>query len=483
MNQLMRCMQCVFLLAAMAIPAAAQSDTSSGIYQDASGSSSGMVSLPAQSPYAGSVPEAAPTPGVLSLTLQDAIQRGLQRNLGLLLSSDATIRARSERWKELSELLPNVSGGVSESVQQINLQALGLRSSPALPVPKVVGPFNYFAVNGYWTQTVFNLKAIGKERAATQGLRAAQYSYKDARDLVVLAAGNAYLRTLSSAARVDTAQAQVTTADTLYQKTADQQKAGVSPAIDTLRARVELQTRQQQLIVARNDLAKDKLGLARVIGLATGQQFELADSVPYAPLAGLGLEESLKQAYASRGDYLAAQSQVRAAELSHKAATAAYLPSLSISSQVGDLGITPSNSHGTFAVTGTLSFPIFQGKLHADSLEADAALRQSQQQLDDLRGRIDYEVRTAFLDLAASADQVEVARSSVDLAEQTLVQARDRFAAGVTDNLEVVQAQESLANAHEQYISSLYAHNLAKVAIARALGFAEEGVKQYLKGK
>jgi outer membrane protein TolC len=121
--------------------------------------------------------------------------------------------------------------------------------------------------------------------------------------------------------------------------------------------------------------------------------------------------------------------------------------------------------------------------VHGDVLKAEAALRQNRAQLEDLRGRIDNDVRTTLLDLAAAADQVAVAGSSVDLAQQTLVQAQDRFSAGVSDNLEVVQAQEALATANENYISSLYAHNLAKVSFARAIGFAEEGVKQYLKGK
>jgi outer membrane protein TolC len=150
----------------------------------------------------------------------------------------------------------------------------------------------------------------------------------------------------------------------------------------------------------------------------------------------------------------------------------------------GDLGINFGNSHGTFSVAGRLSIPIFQGgKVHSDVLQADATLRQNRAQLENLRGQIEYEVRTAMLDLAAADEQVQVARSSVDLAEQTLTQAHDRFSAGVTDNLEVIQAQESVASAHESYISSLYAHNLAKIELVRAMGYAEQGVMQYLKGK
>jgi outer membrane protein TolC len=434
-----------------------------------------------RNPFLGSVPSGKATAEVIPISFADAIQRGLRQNLGVLLASDSTLSARGQRWKELSALLPNVNGTISETVQQTSLGALGLRI-PGLP--RVVGPFNYFDARAGANQSVFNLNYIERERAARQNVKAAQFNYKDARELVVLAVGNAYLQALAGAARVETADAQVKTAQALYNKAVDQQKAGVSPAIDTLRAQVELQARQQQLIVARNDFAKQKLALARIIGLPPGQEFSLSSKAPYEPLTTNGVEQSLQRAYATRSDYQASQARVRAAELSRRAAGAQYFPSFGLEADYGDIGVNPSNSNGTYHVAGTISIPIFQGgKTHADVLQAEATLRQNREQLDDLRGQIDYEVRTALLDLNAAADQVEVARSSVDLATQTLTQAQDRFAAGVTDNLEVVQAQEALSSANENYIASLYAHNLAKVAFAKAIGYAEEGVKNYLKGK
>jgi outer membrane protein TolC len=315
-------------------------------------------------------------------------------------------------------------------------------------------------------------------------LEAAHLAYKDARDIVVLAAGNAYLETLASAARVETAQAQVITAQTVYDRSVDQQKAGVSPAIDVLRARVELQTQQQQLIVAKNNYAKQKLTLGRTIGLPPGQEFSLTDKAPYAPLAAMGVQEALQRAYATRSDYMAAAQQVRSAEYLRRAATAEHYPTLGIAGYYGDSGIRPGSSHGVFQAGVTLDIPIFAGgKVHGDVLESEASLRQARQQLENLRGQIDLDVRSALLDLASAAEQVEVARSTVDLANQTLIQSQDRFTAGVTDNLEVVQAQESVTSANENYISSLYAHNLAKVELARAIGFAEQGVRLYLQGK
>ncbi|PYV72028.1 MAG: TolC family protein [Acidobacteria bacterium] len=443
------------------------------------------ISLPgSQSPFLGSEPEGEATSDVLPIDFKEAIDRGLRNNLGLLLSGDQTLTARGERWKALSELLPNIEARVQENVQTQSLTALGLKPSVLhAPIPRVIGPFNYFDARASLSQSLFNFRNLEKERAASESLKSAQYSYKDARELVVLAVGNSYLQSIAIAARIETTEAQVKNSQALYDKAVDQQKAGLSPAIDTLRAQVELQTRQQQLIVARNDFAKQKLAFARVIGLPPGQEFVLTEKAPYQSLTPLPLETYLQRAYASRSDYQAALSQVRAAELSRRAASAGRYPSLDMNANYGDIGVTPAHSNGTWQVNGSLNIPIFAGnKVHGEVLEAEAQLKQARSQLGDLRGRIDYDVRAALLDLNASAQQVEVARSSVDLAEQAFTQSQDRFSAGVADNLEVVQAQEAVASAHESYIQSLYAHNLAKVELAYAIGAAEEGIKRFLKG-
>jgi outer membrane protein TolC len=449
------------------------------------------ISLPgSQSPFQGSAAEGKATGEILQIDFKDAIDRGLRNNLGLLLAGDQTESARGERWKELSDLLPNLSAHVIENAQNQSLAALGFNklapffgAGSGAAFPRVIPTFNYFDARISLSQSLFNYKSLEQTRAASEGLKVAQYNYKDAREVVVLAVGNAYLQSIAAAARVETAEAQVTNAQALSDKAADQLKAGLTPSIDALRARVELQTRQQQLIAARNDLAKQRLSLARVIGLPPGQDFVLTEKAPYQELTPLPVDVYLQKAYSSRSDYQAALTQVHAAELSKRGASAGRYPTLEVNANLGDIGVTPSQSNGTWQVTGGLNIPIFAGnKVHSDVLEADSQLKQARSRLADLRGQIDYEVRASLLDLSAAAEQVEVARSSVDLAEQALTQSRDRFAAGVTDNLEVVQAQESLAGAHETYIESLYAHNLAKVELARAIGDAEEGVRRFLKG-
>ncbi|MBZ5657964.1 MAG: TolC family protein [Acidobacteriia bacterium] len=440
----------------------------------------------AQNPVFGSVPEAKPTPGVLALTFRDAIERALRQNLAGLLSEYNTIAARGKKWEQLSDLLPHVSADVQEVEQKTSLEALGLRSFPGVsgPLPHTVGPFSYFDVRASGTQKLFDWKAIQKYRSAVSSDTVAHLDLKDARELVVLATGNAYLQAIAGAARVETAQAQVETAKALYQRAEAQQQAGVSPAIDTLRAQVQYQTRQQQLIAATNDFAKQKLVLARVIGLASAQEFTLAEKAPYEAFPIPDLDTSLQRAYSMRSDYKAAQKRVLAAQFEHSAAVAGYYPSLNFAANYGEIGKVPGDVLPTYLFSGTLNIPIFEGgKVHSDVLKADASLRQAQAQLADVRGQIDQDVRNALLDLKSSSDQVEVAQSSVNLADQALTQSQDRFTAGVTDNLEVIQAQEAVASAHESLISSLYLHNLAKVSFARAIGRAEEGVLEYLKGK
>jgi outer membrane protein TolC len=417
--------------------------------------------------------------------LQDAIDRGLKQNLGLLLSNADIETARGQRWEQLSALLPQVTAAPSVAASEVNVDQLGFTGlANLLHISPSIGPFSYFDARVAVTQSLFDWKSINAARAANQSMKSAAYTYKDARDLVVLAVGYTYLQAIADEARIETAEAQTKTAQALYNQATDQVTAGTSPAIDALRANVELQTRRQQLIQARNNFAIQKLTVARVIGLAPEQEFELTDKSPYEPFEGITIEEALKRAYASRSDYQAAMTDIRAAEFTRKAAVAGYFPSLDFNADYGAGGAHPSNATQVFDVRGTLSIPIFQGgRVHGDILQANARLEQSRERLDNLRAQIDLDVRTALLNLQSSADLVTVARSNIDLAEETLAQSRDRFSAGVADSVEVVQSQEAVASAHEQYISSLYNFNAAKISLARALGAAEQGFKEYFKGK
>ncbi len=473
----------VFLLAGILIFGTAASLAQTEMTPGSSAPGQAIPGTNGVSPFAGSVP-AKLVPGIMPLSLREAIARGLKQNFGLLLSNADIRSARGQRWEQLSTLLPHVTATPYVAESKINLAELGLTSSGGVPIPPSIGPFSYFDARANLTQTLFDWKSINATRAAGQSLKSADYTFKDARDLVVLAVGYTYLQAIADEARIETAEAQVKTAQAVYDQAADQVNAGTSPDIDGLRAKVELQTRQQQLIQAKNNFAIQKLTVARVIGLAPGQEFDLTDKSPYQPIETITVDEALKRAYALRSDYQAAMTDVRAAEFSRKAAVAGYFPSLSMNADYGLGGAHPSSATPVADVRGTLTIPIFEGgSVHGDVLQADARLEQSRERLDNLRAQIDSDVRAALLNLLSAADQVDVARSNIDLAEQTLTQSRDRFSAGVTDTVEVVQSQELVASAHEQYISSLYNYNYAKISLVRALGTAEEGVKEIFKGK
>jgi outer membrane protein TolC len=433
-----------------------------------------------QNPLFGSVPQGQATAGVITITPLEAIERGLKYNLALMFSQQSNQTAEGARLRALGDVLPNFNGRVGESVQQTNLAAMGL-SIPGFP--PIIGPFSVFDARVYGTASV-DLKNIGSYRQRVQELEASKLNYQNARDLVVLVVGGTYMQALAAEARVNSVQAQLDTANTLLQRAQDMFHAGTVPNIDVLRAQVEQQVEHQRLLSARNSWETQKLTLARMIGLPVAQQFRLVNNIPVTPVAPLTLEQALQRAYAARPDYAAAKAQLQAAEQARIAAGAERLPSLQLNGDYGILGRRPTSSHGTFTAAAGLKIPIFQGgRVRGDELQADALLKRRQDEVADLHGRIEYEIRTAMLDLQSASDEMKVAQSASQLAHEALQQTQDRFRAGVTNNLEVVQAQESVAMTNENLINSTFIYNVAKLSLARSLGVAERAVVDFLGGK
>jgi outer membrane protein TolC len=431
--------------------------------------------------YQGSVSEEKPTAGVLPLSLDDAIQRGLRFNLGLILTGQNVLSARGSRLEQLQALLPKVDAKLTEADEESDLQAEGLRI-PGFPA--IIGPYGYTDIRASLNLSLLNLTALQNYLAQKHNFAAAQLSAQDARDLVVLTVGNAYLTVIADAARVQSAQAQVDTSKVSLDQAVANHQAGTAPLLDELRARVDYQTQQQTLIAARNTYQKDKIALARAIGLSLEQQFELSDSAPFAALDNLDADGAVRQALATRPDLKAMAEQVEAADHARKAATDERLPTISFSGDYGDIGINPSHSHGTGDAEGSLDVPVFEeGKLRGDAKTAQSQLEQERARLSDLRGQISADVRDSILDIQAAAKLVEVAKSNVDLANEALSEAQQRYKAGVSDNLAVSQAQQTVAQADEQYVDSLYQHNIAKLSLARALGVAQTSYKDYVGGK
>lgn len=436
--------------------------------------------LPPGSPFAGGVPEGPPTTETLQLTAADIIHRALEHNLGVLLSEESLSRAGGDRWIALSQLLPNVTARLAESRQRINLEAFGF-SPTAFGLSRAVGPFNNFDARVYLSQSVLDLRATNETRAENHNVEAARHSYRSARDLVVLVAANAYLEALASDARAQSARAQLQTSEALFQQAQDLKQSGIIAGIDVVRAEVRLNADRQRVTVSQNDFEKARLQLARVIGLPVGQTFVVSAQLPNVPVPDLTVEQALAQAYKSRPDYLAAQERVKAAEATRAAAFGELMPSVQVNADYGALGLKPSDTVATYTLAGSVSIPIFQGgRTQGRIAQADADLRQRRAEAEDMRAQIYYDVRTSFLDLQATSEQLQVATRSRELANQELTQARDRFAAGIANNLEVVQAQQSVTAAEEQYIDALLGFDIAKAVLARSLGDAEAAVQRIL---
>jgi outer membrane protein TolC len=433
--------------------------------------------------FSGSGKVDKPVPGEISISILEAIDRGIRHNLGLLLSQEQTASARAQYRRELSALLPNISGRASDSIQQINLAAFGIPLPAGLTSP-VIGPFNVFDARAAMSETFLDFSALNRVHQAAENEKTARFTLQDARELVVLVVGNQYLLTQAAASRLETAKVQLNTAQTIFEQTQDLKKAGVSAGIDVLRAQVQMQTQQQRLLVAQNQLEQQKLTLARIIGLPVSQQFRLTDTIPYAPLPPLDFDQALAEAYKQRPEYLAAESRVRSAELALKASKAEHLPTAELNGDFGVLGKTLGSAENTYTISAGVRIPIFQGgRAQADIAQSESDLRQTRLQLEDLHNRVEQEVRSALLDVQSSNQQVAVAKQSIDLANEELKQTQDRFKAGVSGSLDVVQAQESVATANETYIQALYVNNVAKLTLARALGVAEKQTRAFLGGK
>jgi outer membrane protein TolC len=444
--------------------------------------------MPADGQYAagtgqanGSVPSGPATGEVVQLTLRDAIKQGVRYNLATIESGENARIARGQRLVALSRLLPQVSAGVSEHVEQTSTATIGLKGPG---IPPVLGPFSYSSADASLSQTLFSYESIQRFRAARTAEQAAQLNYQDTLDVVTLVIGNAYLEVIEANSRVEAQEAQVRNAKALYDQARDQVEAGTAARIDLTRTEVQLHTEEYNLSVARNNFAVAKLNLGRAIGLPLGQEFELADQLPYSDVNPPSVEDAIATADKSRSDLRAALNSERAAALELSAAKGERYPVAATSGDYGATGKTFGHSHGTFSFQAGVSVPIFTGgRIKGDITQADGQLRQRKAETENLRGQIDYDVRTAFFSLNAAKEQVAVAKLNVDLANENLTRSKDRFSSGVTDSVEVVQAEQSLASANDQYITSLYSHNFAKLSLARALGVARSNYDQYLGGK
>ena len=439
-----------------------------------------------QNPYLGSVPSKN-TGTRIELSLRGGIERGLRYNLGLVEANQGSADVRTERLRALSALLPQLSANARQGYENLNFKEIGLKLPPipGLPtLPSTSGAFGYQDARVSLTQSLYSAELRNQYRARKSDEQASTLSVQDARDVVVFAVGTAYLQVIASAARVETARAQQASAGELDQQTANRVRNEVSPEIDSIRAQVERQSAEQRLTNATNQLEKDKLTLARIIGLSIDQEFELSDPLAYRPLSGITRETATAEALHSRADLRSAEAGVQAAMFTLRAQKAQRLPVISVTADYGGGGANIGNFNQVYTIAGNISVPIYTGgRIHADIEQAQADLVRRESEYEDLKGRVAYDIRVAWLDLSASDSSVKVAQRNKSLADRALTQSQDRYANGVTNYLEVVQAQEAVTTAGENYIQSLFSFNVALISLARAVGAAETRLPELLGGK
>ncbi len=427
----------------------------------------------AQNPFLGSVPTGPLVPGVLPLSLHEAVLRALRANLGLIDSQQNYAEARAARIRALSTLLPQLSADAVEDYRNIVDSGIGLKT--------VLGPYNFETAHIYLNQRVLDVSAIRNAAAARKSVDASADQFIDARNIVVLAATSSYLLVAGSQVRLETARAELATADATDRLVRDRVAHEVSPQIEGIRAEVVRRSAEQRVAIAYARFEKDKLALTRIIGLPLAQEFQLTDSLTYTPAPNDSLDDLVAIVKTQRQDIRAARAQLEAAKESVKAQSAERLPTLEVRASAGETGFVYAKSTADYEVAARVAIPLFTGRrIESDILTARAVLRQREAELDDIQARAVYDVRTALLDLNAAHASVEVSNANLGLAREGLRQARDRFLNGVTNSVDLVQAQQDVAEAEDNRIASVYSHSLAKLMLIRATGTAEANYLTYL---
>lgn len=424
------------------------------------------------------LPTAAQQAAPYRLTLRDAIEKGLQANLSVLVADSRVQEAEGTRTRRLSAaLLPRVRSESYANVQNRNLHAFGI-VAPGFPA--VVGPFSNYDFRVAADQNIIDLQSYRGYKASEAALESTKLDYQDARDLIVRSIAGLYLDAQSAAARSDAAQTRVTDSQSLYQLAKSKHDAGTATGVDLLRAQVQLANDQQALLVAQNQYKQALLVLARNLGMSPGTLLELAEPLRFQPLNHPAAEAIVGSALLARSDYLSLASQRQQLADQQQASRARYYPKLSLSGNYGGLGRSIGSVQPTYLVQGQIDFTIFDRDRKGEAQELASRLQRVDDQIADLRRGIEQDIRAALLNLESTAEQVSVAQQGQDLAERELKLTQDRFRSGVTDNIEVTTAQDELARAQENYILAVSSYVDAQFALARAAGATEKNIDQYL---
>ncbi len=424
-------------------------------------------------PEAPAATQAASEP--LKLTLDKAVGLALKQNPTAQIAVLQAAQAVQDKNIARAALLPTADLSVSDAVRRINLQEQLGGAIPFPGIPGHVGPLNVVNAGATFGTPVFDLTLWNRYRSAREQANASRASSLSTREQVILLVVSQYIGTLRAMATVEASQSRVDLAQALYDQAADLQKEGVGTGIDTLRANVELQNEKQALLVAQTDRDSSLYALSRLLNLDPHQEITLADSLSFFDTPQPDVNASMDEALAARQEWKALDSQVKAAQHDKKASQDLRLPTLRVDGNWAYEGTRLNNGIPVYNYQASLDVPIFTGgRTHAEIVRANLQLKVLDQQKSDLRNQISLDVKTALLNLKSARNQVEVATLGIQLAKEEVDQARDRFKAGVANNIEVIQAQDALARANDNQIAALYRFNQARADYARSIGQMEK---------
>jgi outer membrane protein len=416
----------------------------------------------------------APTE-VLRLTLDQAVGLALKQNPTAQIAILTAAQSEQDKNIARADLLPQASAKISDEAQKVNLLAQFGGTTPFPGFPKTLGPYQIFSAGPSVSAPVFDLTLWRRYQAAQSTVKASKANSLSTREQVILLVVSQYIGTLRAVANVQASHSRVELAQALYDQAADLQKEGVGTGIDTLRANVELQNEKQRLIQGETDRETSLFGLSRLLNVDPRQSIELADSLSFFDTPQPEVEASMEAALGERQEWKALESQIKAAEYQKKGAQDSRLPSVRFDGTFAYVGTSGNTTLPTYTYEGSVNLPLFTGgRIHAEVVRADLEIRKLEEQKDDLRNQIALDVKTALLNLRSARNEVQVANLGVQLSKEEVDQARDRFKAGVANNIEVIQAQDSLARANDNQIAALYRFNQARADVARSIGQMEK---------
>jgi outer membrane protein len=412
---------------------------------------------------------------VLRLTLDQAVALALKQNTTAQIAILQAAQGEQDKNIARADLLPQASASISDEAQKVNLLAEFGGRSPFPGFPKTLGPYQVFSAGPSFGAPIFDLTLWRRYQAAQKTLNSSRANSLSTREQVILLVVSQYIGTLRAVANVEASQSRVSLAQALYDQAADLQKEGVGTGIDTLRANVELQNEKQRLIEAETDRETSLFALSRLLNLDPRQAIELGDSLSFFDTPQPDVEPSIELALVERQEWKALEAQIKAAEYQKKASQDSRLPSLRFDGDFTYIGTSGDTTLPTYTYQASVNMPLFTGgRIHAEIVRADLEIKRLNQEKDDLRNQIALEVKTALLNLQSARNEVQVADLGVQLSKEEVDQARDRFKAGVANNIEVIQAQDSLARANDNQIAALYRFNQARADLARSIGQMEK---------